>query len=101
DSNNKNLDFKIKLFKEILKQTTQSTSDKRFNLNETSSEVIHLFFKDSGKGFPQDFTLSKIKTVGLSLINNLISNLNGSINIYNDNGAVIQISIPLKGVQNA
>ena len=101
DSNNKNLDFTIKLFKEILKQTTQSTSDKRFNLNDTSSEVIHLFFKDSGKGFPQDFTLSKVKTVGLSLINNLISNLNGSINIYNDNGAVIQISIPLKGVQNA
>ena len=50
---------------------------------------------DNGKGFPADFDIHKTESYGLKLVNGLTQQLNGTINIFNLQGANIEIIIPV------
>lgn len=59
------------------------------------NKVLILIIKDNGVGFPEGFSLSKLSSLGLNIIKGILSHeLNGTININSDNGALITIEIP-------
>lgn len=56
---------------------------------------VQMILKDSGIGFPQNFDLSKVTSLGLRLVYNLVSHqLEGSIRITEPPGAGFHISFP-------
>ena len=50
-----------------------------------------LIVKDNGIGLPEDFDLEKSHTLGLFLVNNLIDQIDGELEVKNDNGAEFRI----------
>ena len=51
--------------------------------------IIELFYRDSGVGFPSDVLSLRRKGIGISLIETIITDeLDGTISLYNDKGAV-------------
>ncbi len=95
------LDLSVNLYKEELNSFNTNTGIKHFSESKKKDEILYLIVKDKGDGFPDGFNLNEAKTIGLSLISNIVLNLNGKISAYNDQGAVVKIAIPLKGVQYA
>ncbi len=55
---------------------------------------IELVVSDDGIGMPQKFTIGGTRTLGMTLVDTLAQQLNGNINIINDNGATIKITFP-------
>lgn len=51
--------------------------------------MVNLQIKDNGIGFPEGFKTSN--TLGVNLISGLAQQLDGEVNFFNENGAVIQI----------
>ncbi len=54
---------------------------------------LHLLVKDDGKGFPLGINLQKMQTFGLQLIASFAQKLKAKLELYNDNGAVVYMSI--------
>ena len=53
--------------------------------------VVH----DNGQGFPSDFDITTTSTLGLSIVRTLVdSQLRGSLEISNDDGATVQFRVP-------
>lgn len=59
------------------------------------SQHEQLFFqiKDSGKGFPADWTPDSNRSFGYQLIKAFAKKLKARLNVYNDGGAVIELQI--------
>lgn len=51
-----------------------------------------LCVRDNGQGFPEDHDLDTAKGFGLSLVRMLCEQLDGDLHLYNDNGAVVELS---------
>ena len=50
-----------------------------------------LTLRDNGIGLPPEFTAAKTSSMGLNLMQGLSDDIDGSFNIYNDEGTVIQL----------
>jgi two-component sensor histidine kinase len=50
-----------------------------------------LIVRDNGPGLPMNFDISKTRTLGLRLVNSLVKQINGKLNIYNDGGTEYKI----------
>ncbi len=61
-------------------------------LEELAKNNYSLLFKDNGIGFPENFDVNKLNSVGFELINGLTKQLNGKLSISNENGATIKIN---------
>lgn len=61
-------------------------------LEELTKNNYSLLFKDNGIGFPENFDVNKLNSVGFELINGLTKQLNGKLSISNENGATIKIN---------
>ena len=73
----------------------------RINIRKTAQN-IKLAFKDDGPGFPPNVLKGNFKStkIGFGLIQGIIQHsLNGKIKLYNDNGAVIEMQFPNKGIE--
>ena len=57
-------------------------------------EDIKIVFADNGTGMPVDFSVNEAESLGFSLIISLVMQLNGSISVENENGAVFTIILP-------
>jgi PAS domain S-box-containing protein len=62
-------------------------------LRRITGETITLTVKDNGMGLPEDFDLQKTKTLGLRLIQGLVSQLNGTLEMNNQHGANFKITL--------
>ncbi len=60
----------------------------KFHLNYDKHVLI---VADDGTGFPEDIDFKNTKTLGLQLVNTLVRQLSGDINIYRDNGTLFKI----------
>lgn len=57
--------------------------------------MLHVTVSDNGVGFPNGFSLSTTRSLGLTIVRTLIATeLGGVIATRNDNGAVIELRIP-------
>lgn len=61
-------------------------------------DTIHMHVKDNGVGFPKDFDFDEAGSLGMTLINTLTQQLNGEINMRNDNGAIFEINFEAEEV---
>ncbi len=76
------------------------------NLNADQKDIVDIqiavanksftfFFKDNGPGFGNDLETDRQESLGLMLIDNLVGQLDGQLELYNDNGAAYRITVPL------
>ncbi|RFC55370.1 sensor histidine kinase [Brumimicrobium aurantiacum] len=56
---------------------------------------IELAIGDDGVGFPKDFSIEDSETLGIQLIDSLVDQLDGSLEIKNENGVKFKIVFPL------
>ncbi|MCT4582386.1 MAG: hypothetical protein N4A35_13310 [Flavobacteriales bacterium] len=66
------------------------------NITIKNKKFIHLYIGDNGKGFPQGFSLKSSNSLGVELIESLIDQIDGTVEIINENGAYYNILFPLK-----
>lgn len=59
---------------------------------ERSSLVLEV--RDNGQGFPDDFDLDQVRTLGLRLVKSLVGQLHGSLEYSNQHGASFRIWFP-------
>jgi two-component sensor histidine kinase len=50
-----------------------------------------LLVKDDGLGFPADFNLQQLSSLGMEIILSLAGQIDGSVRCYNDNGACVEV----------
>ena len=55
-----------------------------------------ILVKDNGSGLPKDFSIENSKTLGMELVQLLSDQLGGTLELKNENGAMIQIIFPRK-----
>jgi len=66
---------------------------------DNASDIIVFLYSDNGTGFPENYQERKSTSLGTSLIKSFVERqLNGQLNVYNDNGAKTQISFNLTDV---
>ncbi len=63
-------------------------------LHKWKGGEIELLISDDGKGLPEDFDIQKIQTLGMGMVNALVTSLRGMINVDGSDGTSIQITIP-------
>ncbi|NGP75823.1 PAS domain S-box protein [Balneolaceae bacterium YR4-1] len=63
-----------------------------------NDDTIHLYVKDNGIGLPEDFDLEEANSLGMTLINTLTQQLNGEINMKNENGAIFEVNFEVEEV---
>jgi two-component sensor histidine kinase len=63
----------------------------RIRLTQRDDETLNLVISDNGIGFPHDFSMERTDSLGLQLVHNLTSQLNGTVRCRNNDGAEIDI----------
>jgi PAS domain S-box-containing protein len=63
-------------------------------------EMINISVKDDGIGISKDVDLSKPDSLGLELVNNMVEQLKGKMNITVNDGTNIEIEFPKGGEEN-
>ncbi len=69
----------------------RKTGTLQIHLHSTDNNEILLVIKDNGKGFPENVDWSESSTLGLTLINALVSQIDGSIEMSKENGTSFTI----------
>jgi two-component sensor histidine kinase len=62
-------------------------------LLEEKNEKLHLMVSDNGSGFPIDMDVKSAKSFGLKMIKAFAQKLKATLDIYNNNGAVVEMQI--------
>jgi two-component sensor histidine kinase len=58
---------------------------------------VHLSIADNGRGFEMGFDPMNSGTLGLSLMGSLVTQLSGELKVANNEGAVLQVWVPVAG----
>ena len=61
------------------------------SLKQTDAKQIQLIVSDNGKGFPKNINFRETTSLGLQLVNSLVDQLDGKINLENENGTKFEI----------
>jgi PAS domain S-box-containing protein len=85
-----------------LKYAAQGSEPIQLRLHVTqANQEVNLVFRDSGPGFPAEVLQGVRPSVGLYLIQNLAeSELNGKLELSNDEGAVVRLAFSLANDQD-
>ena len=62
------------------------------SLQQTGDQQLTLVVADNGKGLPADGGMSRKKSMGMTLINTLSEQLEGTLNIQHHNGVIITVN---------
>jgi two-component sensor histidine kinase/HAMP domain-containing protein len=66
----------------------------RIDMGYNENNKLILKISDNGSGIPKDFNLEKSESLGLRLVHNLTTQLNGEIKFFNNNGTMIKLVFP-------
>ncbi|MDA3899660.1 MAG: GAF domain-containing protein [Spirochaetes bacterium] len=79
-----------------LKHAFPTVDSPEFELifSKKSENKFELSYRDNGCGYPADFDSTKAGSIGIMLVNALVSQLKGSARFFNDNGAVFVLCFP-------
>ncbi|MDY6791518.1 MAG: histidine kinase dimerization/phosphoacceptor domain -containing protein [Thermodesulfobacteriota bacterium] len=61
------------------------------SLKQTNAKQIQLIVSDNGKGFPENIDFRETTSLGLQLVNSLVDQLDGEINLKKENGTKFEI----------
>ncbi|WP_171832138.1 histidine kinase dimerization/phosphoacceptor domain -containing protein [Oceanispirochaeta sp. M1] len=59
------------------------------------TDLLHIEFRDYGKGIDLELEDAKNESLGFKIINTLVEQRNGELKIYNDNGCVYELWVEL------
>jgi len=63
---------------------------------ESDGHELSVVIRDNGRGFPEGFDIEHTRSLGLAIVRDLVrSQLEGSIAISSDAGAVVKLTVPL------
>jgi two-component sensor histidine kinase len=89
-------EFVTNSVKHVYKDSLDGAANFSLRIRSNGDNMIHFMLKDSGHGFPDDFgTGSQSKSLGVSLIRTLAEQLDGEVKFSNDNGARLDLAIPV------
>jgi two-component system, sensor histidine kinase PdtaS len=78
-------------------QTQDGEPPKVTMILEDDDKYLHLQVRDNGMGLPEDFSIKNTRSLGLSITRSLVeSQLQGQIDMFNEDGAVVDLRIPFK-----
>jgi two-component sensor histidine kinase len=66
----------------------------RIDMGYDENNQLVLKISDNGKGIPQNFNVEESESLGLRLVFNLTTQLNGNVSFYNNNGTVVKLLFP-------
>ncbi len=66
------------------------------NFHKTGNSDAVLQVSDNGKGLPESFDISNINSLGMQLVDSLVVQINGSLDIKKQEGASFTITFPLQ-----
>lgn len=91
-----------------LNELLQNAAEHAFGAHsEEAPAEVHVFFNrrgdelfvrvsDNGTGLPEDFSIDKTTSLGLSIVRGLVkTQLGGRIRMYNAGGAVVELEVPI------
>ena len=61
------------------------------SLKETAEKSYELIIKDTGAGLPEGFDLMKAQSLGLLIVTSLVTQINGTLEMSNKDGADFKI----------
>lgn len=65
---------------------------------EEQGDYLMLEVRDNGIGLPPSFNVSKVNTLGLSVVKAILEGLEGTLAMHSDRGTQVLITIPLKNI---
>jgi two-component sensor histidine kinase len=83
--------FKYAFPQDALHKATQS-GELNIMLKQQAN-ILHLMVSDNGAGFPQELDTKTNKSFGLKMIRAFAQKLKAQLDIYNNNGAVVEMRI--------
>lgn len=87
-------------FKYAFKKQKTGELNIEFTLNNKDN-TVHLVVKDNGCGFPKNFNIDDIESLGLQLVQSLNSQINGELNFTSsDKGTTFEIIFPFTKAKN-
>jgi C4-dicarboxylate-specific signal transduction histidine kinase len=72
----------------------QREGDITISFEELIDNTFNLAIQDNGVGFPRDLDLNNTTSLGLNLVNVLVTQLHGNLRISNKNGTRYEINFP-------
>jgi two-component sensor histidine kinase len=65
-------------------------------LDELPNQILLLTITDNGQGIPGDFDLDTSNSLGMSLMRGLSQQIGGTLELINDDGLTIKMTLPIK-----
>ena len=66
----------------------------KIDMGYDEDNKLVLKISDNGIGIPPDFDIEKSESLGLRLVSNLTTQLNGNVKFYNNNGTIVKLVFP-------
>ncbi len=73
----------------------------KIDMGYDENNKLILKISDNGSGIPKDFNLEKSESLGLRLVHNLTTQLNGEIKFFNNNGTKVKLVFPNPNLNKA
>jgi two-component sensor histidine kinase len=73
----------------------------KIDMGYDESNKLILKISDNGVGFPKNLNIEKSESLGLRLVNNLTSQLNGNVEFFNSNGTVVKFTFAQPSIKKA
>jgi len=70
------------------------TGEIKIQLHADNERDLALIVSDNGVGFPKDLDWQNLKSLGLQLVNNLVEQLGGTVQLHRNSGTEFRITFP-------
>jgi two-component sensor histidine kinase len=71
---------------------TDKKNSLSISIDKSSKQEYRLIIEDNGPGIPKPIEIKKVNSLGLTLVNRLVKQLHGVVNLTNQNGARFEIT---------
>ena len=71
----------------------ESSGEIRIDMGHDENNKLILKISDNGKGIPKNLNIEESESLGLRLVYNLTTQLNGTVEFFNNNGTTVKIII--------
>jgi two-component sensor histidine kinase/HAMP domain-containing protein len=71
-----------------------ATGEIRIDMGHDENDQLILKISDNGKGIPKDLNIEESDSLGLRLVYNLTTQLNGTVEFFNNKGTTVKILFP-------